>query len=55
MAARASLLLALAATVLLSVGLLDGEELGLVYLSIACSAAAAILLLVGRRRGLTPD
>jgi hypothetical protein len=54
LARASSLVFALAAAVLLTVGLLHGEELGLVYLSIACSVAGAVLLVVASRR-LTPD
>ena len=54
MLVRASLVLALAATVLLVMGLLGDGGLALIYLSIACSVAAALVLSAGlRRRAVT--
>lgn len=45
-----SLALALVATVLLAVGLVAGEGLALVYLSLACSLLAFTVLLRSLRR-----
>jgi hypothetical protein len=51
----ASLAFALAATVLLVLGLLGDGATGLLWVSVACSGAAAVALRVGlRRRRVTP-
>lgn len=52
MSRAVSLALVLAATLLLVLGLLREDGLALVYLSIGCSAAAAVVMVVAARRAV---